>query len=210
MNYIIIEGPDYTGKSTLVSLLAAKLTEHGYEVETVREPGGTPMAEAMRKLLKDGNIPRSRDCELLGMLAARADVISQKVIPAIDAGKVVISDRGNPSSYAYQAYGDPDLINAYERFRPIAVPLNPLYVFLDASYETMLKRKEARAQEVDAIEMRYASEQAYNLLREAYTEAANLEPFVIKANTDTSTPEEILCQIILAIKSHLVTSVPSH
>jgi dTMP kinase len=210
MNYIIIEGPDYTGKSTLVSLLAAKLTEQGYDVETVREPGGTPMAEALRKLLKNKDIPRSRDCELLGMLAARADVISQKVIPAIDAGKVVISDRGNPSSYAYQAYGDPNLINAYERFRPITVPLNPLYVFLDASYETMRKRKAERAQALDAIEMRYDSEQAYNTLREAYAEAASLEPFAIKANTDTSTPEEILCQIILAIKSHLVTSGPNH
>ena len=210
MNYIIIEGPDYTGKSTLVGLLAEKLTELGYEVKTVREPGGTPMAEAMRELLRNPDIPRSRDCELLAMMAASADVISSEVIPAIDSGKVVISDRGNPSSYAYQAYGDPTLIHAYERLRPLTVPINPLYILLDATYATVKKRKQDRNQEVDAFEARYGSEEAYNNLREAYAEAASLEPFVIKASTDTATSEEILCQIILAIKSHLVTSGPNH
>jgi dTMP kinase len=99
--FVVVEGPDGAGKSTLVRWLAAELGAAGREVVTVREPGGTPVAEAVRAIVL-GTEGMSPSAELFLMLAARADLVARVVRPALDAGRVVLADRYELSTFVYQ------------------------------------------------------------------------------------------------------------
>ncbi len=101
--FVSFEGGEGVGKSTQIKLLAEKLTELGKEVVTTREPGGTPAAEAVRKVLLGNEFtnlsPRS---EALLFAGSRADVVANVVDPALSRGAVVLADRYLDSSVAYQ------------------------------------------------------------------------------------------------------------
>ena len=104
--FITLEGGEGAGKSTQIKRLAAELTALGYDVVTTREPGGTPEAEKIRNLLVQrdgGNWTPYVECLLL--YASRVQHVETLIKPALDAGKVVISDRFADSTRAYQAYG---------------------------------------------------------------------------------------------------------
>ena len=104
--FISIEGGEGVGKSTQVIALADALRARGIDVVTTREPGGTPGAEAIRKLLLDGSDDRwNVRAEALLFAAARSDHVAQHIRPALAAGKWVISDRFIDSSRAYQGQG---------------------------------------------------------------------------------------------------------
>ena len=100
---ITIEGGEGAGKTTVLRALRDALVEDGFEVVTTREPGGTPLAEAIRELLLHrGDEPVAADTELLLMFASRAQHVREVVLPALARGAWVISDRFTDSSYAYQ------------------------------------------------------------------------------------------------------------
>ena len=100
---LTIEGGEGAGKTTVLRALRDALVEDGYEVVTTREPGGTPLAEAIRELLLHrGDEPVAADTELLLMFASRAQHVREVVLPALARGAWVISDRFTDSSYAYQ------------------------------------------------------------------------------------------------------------
>lgn len=103
---ITFEGPDGAGKTTQVMLMAAALREKGYDVVVAREPGGTQISEAIRDILLD---PAFREMapltEALLYTASRAQLVSEVLLPAIEAGSVVLLDRFVDSSLAYQGYG---------------------------------------------------------------------------------------------------------
>ena len=104
--FISVEGGDGSGKSTQMQKIEAYLTEMGQEVLLTREPGGTPMAEKIREMILD---PANRDltgrAEMLLYAAARAQHVEEKILPALRAGKTVLSDRFTDSSIAYQGFG---------------------------------------------------------------------------------------------------------
>ena len=102
---IAIEGPEGAGKTTLTRRLAGRLRDWGADVVEVREPGGTPVAEAARRLALDPALAVSPVAELFLMLAARADLVSSVIRPALDAGRVVVTDRFALSTEAYQVAG---------------------------------------------------------------------------------------------------------
>lgn len=102
---IAIEGPEGAGKTTLAQGIARRLRGVGADVLEVREPGGTPVAEAARRLALDPALEVSPLAELFLMLAARADLVSQVVRPALAAGRVVLTDRFELSTEAYQVAG---------------------------------------------------------------------------------------------------------
>lgn len=103
---ITFEGLDACGKSTQMELLATGLRERGYVVLVTREPGGTPLGEAIRNILLD---PRhkgmSARAEALLYAAARANLVKHVIRPALEDGQVVLCDRYIDSSLAYQGYG---------------------------------------------------------------------------------------------------------
>lgn len=97
--FIALEGIDGSGKTTQAARLAATL---GEQTLLVREPGGTTAGERIRKLLKDGEVMLDPMAELLLFLAARGQLVSEVIRPAIEAGRDVVCDRFGDSSIAYQ------------------------------------------------------------------------------------------------------------
>ena len=116
---ISIEGGEGAGKSTVLSALRDALLADGEEVVSTREPGGTPLAERIRELLLGGSgEPVHPQTELLLMFASRAQHVREVVLPALQRGAWVISDRFTDSSYAYQGAGrglDEDFIATLEQ-----------------------------------------------------------------------------------------------
>ena len=104
--FITFEGGEGSGKSTQLSLLADALAQAGVAVATTREPGGTKLGESVRGLLLNPeNTEMDSRTELLLYEAARAQLVAAVVVPALDAGEVVLCDRFADSTTAYQGYG---------------------------------------------------------------------------------------------------------
>lgn len=105
--FVSLEGGEGAGKTTVLAALRAALQAEGGEVVCTREPGGTPLAERIRALLLDdgSHEPPTAETELLLIFAARAQHVRATILPALERGAWVISDRFTDSSYAYQGGG---------------------------------------------------------------------------------------------------------
>lgn len=103
--FVVFEGADGTGKSTQVAAVAHALSNSGHKVVVTREPGGSDVAETLRALVLDPATQIDDMTETLLFAAARADHVAKTIVPALDAGQVVISDRFVGSSIAYQSAG---------------------------------------------------------------------------------------------------------
>ncbi len=102
--FLAIEGPEGAGKSTQVRLLETWLRERGHDPLVTREPGGTEVAEQVRRVLLETDELAAKT-ELLLMLAARSSLVTTVIRPALEAGRVVLTDRFHLSTLAYQGYG---------------------------------------------------------------------------------------------------------
>lgn len=105
--FITFEGPEGGGKSTQVSLLAARLEKAGVKVLLAREPGGTPLGEAIRRVLQHDKAGEGMDplAEIFLFLASRAQLTRQAILPALERGEWALCDRFMDSTTAYQGYG---------------------------------------------------------------------------------------------------------
>jgi len=104
--FITLEGGEGAGKSTILNILRQTLEQQGIDVVVTREPGGTPVGEALRSILLNPQFHNlCPESELLLMFAARAQLVREVIIPALTAGKWVLSDRFTDASYAYQGGG---------------------------------------------------------------------------------------------------------
>jgi dTMP kinase len=116
--FVAIEGPEGAGKSSLAGALADRLAAGGREVVAVREPGGTPVAEAARAAFLDPRLDATPLAEVFLLLAARADLVAKVIRPAMARGAVVLCDRYDLSTEAYQIAGrglDPSAVRAANR-----------------------------------------------------------------------------------------------
>ena len=104
-HYIAFEGAEGAGKSSVVAMVGERIAARGDRVVTVREPGGTPVGEAVRSILLDGHLHPGARSEATLFAAARAQLVSEVVLPALEDGAWVLSDRSVYSSLAYQAGG---------------------------------------------------------------------------------------------------------
>ncbi len=141
--FIVLEGCEGAGKSRQTKLLAEALETRGMEVIATREPGGAPLAEALRKLILDPEYAPDALAELYMYSAARRDHLNNVVLPALDGGKIVVCDRFIYSTLAYQGYArglDIEFVREVNA-RTIA-PLKPdLALFLDVPPDEGFKRK---------------------------------------------------------------------
>ncbi|HNV87247.1 MAG TPA: dTMP kinase [Candidatus Omnitrophota bacterium] len=103
--FITFEGPEGSGKSTLIRFAQRYFRRRGISVLLLREPGGTPVSEKIREILLHEKGHVSEESELLLYLAARAELMKEKIFPAIEKGMVVLCDRFHDSTRAYQGYG---------------------------------------------------------------------------------------------------------
>jgi len=194
--FITFEGGEGCGKSTQVRRLAEALREKGVEVLLTREPGGTWLAEEIRRLIKDQSTETPCDrTELLLFLAARAQLVRNVIRPALRAGTWVVSDRFSDSTIAYQGYGRGlplDMVRAMNEFS--CEGLKPdLTLFLDVLPETARARRQDRERvtqtEADRIER--AGEAFHARLREGFRELAGSEPDRIVTIDANGTVDEV-------------------
>jgi len=169
--FLVVEGPDGVGKSTLVHRLADRLRGSGREVLDVREPGGTPIAEAARDAVLDPELNAAPLAELFLMLAARADLVEKVIRPALESGNVVLCDRYELSTWAYQVKGrmlPSDSVLAANRLATGGL-IPDLTIVLDAPEEKLEQRMRAAGKPLDRIEQ--AGAEVRRRITDAFREA---------------------------------------
>ncbi len=174
--FITIEGSEGAGKSTNIHFIQDYLNKKNIEFISTREPGGTPVAEKIRDLLLDkANTSLCDDAELLLMFAARSQHLNELIIPALEAGKWVLSDRFTDASFAYQGGGRGlswDKIAQLEQW--VQGSLRPdATILLDIPVDIGMQRVRERG-ETDRFEQEQLS--FFNRIREAYLKLANEDP----------------------------------
>ncbi len=152
--FVSFEGIDGSGKSTQARLLYDHLRATGGDVVLTREPGGSPGAEEIRKLVLEGATDRwSPETELLLFTAARRDHLERTVNPALEAGQVVICDRFADSTRLYQGLVRADLRGLVDQLHDLVIGQEPdLTVLIDMDPETGLSRALARGDGEDRFE----------------------------------------------------------
>ena len=146
--FITFEGPDGSGKTTVCNAVYQRLKDMGYDVVHTREPGGIEIAEKIRDIILDPqNVMMDAKPEALLYAASRRQHLVEKVIPSIEAGKVVICERFVDSSLAYQGYGRElgfDEVLSINKFA-IGDYFPDMTVYLDVDEKTGLERIKDRA-----------------------------------------------------------------
>ncbi|PYO72301.1 MAG: dTMP kinase [Gemmatimonadetes bacterium] len=170
--FVVVEGPEGAGKSTLVRWLGSELRAEGRDVLTVREPGGTPLAEAARKLALKSRHERAFGAELFLFLAARADLVERVIRPALENGQVVIADRFGLSTMAYQVAGRGlPRADVEAALRVATGGLSPdLTLVLDVPVAVGRERQQAAGKVQDRIERE--DDTFHTRVREAYRSAS--------------------------------------
>ncbi|KAA0696927.1 dTMP kinase [Halopseudomonas laoshanensis] len=174
--FITFEGPEGAGKSTNLQVFAQALNAAGCQPLLTREPGGTSVAERIRDVLLSHHEERMcSDAELLLMFAARAQHLHALIKPALDAGRVVISDRFTDATYAYQGGGrgiPVERIASLETW--VQGELRPdITVIFDVPVEVGMARARARS-ELDRFEVEEQS--FFEAVRNTYLSRAAAEP----------------------------------
>ncbi|MEZ0468667.1 dTMP kinase [Phaeobacter sp. SYSU ZJ3003] len=144
--FITFEGIDGSGKSTQCRLLAERLQAAGREVVLTREPGGSPGAEEIRRLVLEGDPDKwSAETEILLFTAARRDHLERTIEPALAAGKVVICDRFADSTRMYQGLSRGDLRATVDQLHDLMIGREPdLTILIDMDPATGLSRAKGR------------------------------------------------------------------
>jgi dTMP kinase len=193
--FIVFEGIEGSGKSTQARLLAEWLRARGRVAVLTREPGGTQIGEEIRRALLHGGDEVPARTELLLMLAARAAFVDGVVHPALAAGSVVVADRYELSSVAYQGYGRGLPLEELRRANRFATGgLAPdLTLVLDVGLEEGAARRLAAGRSADRIER--AGDAFHRSVAEAYRLLATTEPGVVLVS-GAGAPESVHAAVL--------------
>lgn len=189
--FIVLEGGEGVGKTTQATLLSSWLTGAGIDHVRAREPGGTPVGEAIRSVvLGRTDLDMPAESELFLILAARAAFVRDVVRPALDAGKVVVADRYSMSTLAYQGFGrglDPGEIRRSSELATSGLEPD-LYVVLDLSVADGAERRRREGLGEDRIE---SEGQAFlNEVRDGYLALAADDPRA-RVVSGSGSPEDV-------------------
>lgn len=174
--FITMEGPDGSGKTTQIDLLKKYLEKKGYDIVIAREPGGTVIGEAIRKIILNPEYEEmGHMTELLLYASARAQLVNQVIKPALTEGKAVICDRFVESSAVYQGIGRGlGVDTVYEVNNYALGDVQPkLTIFMDLDAEEGIKRKKEQA-ELDRMEKEDLS--FHKRVVDGYRQLARLYP----------------------------------
>lgn len=171
--FITFEGIDGSGKSTQILLLREYLVKNGHKVVTLREPGGTELSEYIRAVLLNKKLEVSDISELLLFQAARADLVKTIVLPSLDQGRIVLSDRYFDSTTAYQGYGRGIDLKVIEKSNQIG----SLGVLPDMTFYLKIERSvgQNRDLEKDLDRMELSGDDFYDKVIHGYDELARKE-----------------------------------
>ena len=191
---IVIDGGNGAGKGTCLSALEGHLRDQGLAVVMTREPGGTGIGERIREILLDRSASNMFDVtELMLFAAARAQHVREKIIPAINAGKIVVSDRFDSATISFQHFGRGLSLELIKQLNDIAVDgVRPdMTIILDLDPVTGLERVVSRGSQLDRMEKENV--EFLQRARKGYLEQAKEDPdhFVI---IDSSQPRENVWQ----------------
>jgi len=206
--FITFEGTEGSGKTTQCRRLARSLRAQGYQVLETREPGGTPLAETIRKLLltssnlKDHRESITPSCESMLILAARSQHVAHVIQPALAKGIIVLCDRFFDSTLAYQGYArglDKTFLNKAQRF--ITNGLQPhLTFFLDLPIQDGLARRK-RSKEQNRLDLESLS--FHQRVRQGFLALAKEHPKRIKTVAARQSPHTLATQIE-SITEHII------
>ena len=205
---ITIEGLDGAGKSTLAEALAAEIAARGCAVELLREPGGVPVSERIRELVKDPLLEVSPRTEALLYAAARAQLVVERLEPLLTAGAIVLLDRFVDSSLAYQGAGRAlgmDQVAAINRFA--TGPLEPdRTLLLRITPAAGRERQRERSSSPDRLEQE--GDGFFELIAAAYDELARAEPDRIRIIDAAQPPRQVLEGALAALEDLLGDACP--
>ena len=201
--FVVVEGLEGAGKSTAIDVVKQYLQQAGHDVVCTREPGGTPLAESLRTLVKQVQTSEivAAKTELLLMYAARMQLLTNVIKPALEQGKWVLGDRHDMSSRAYQGGGrqlDEAFINQLRQ--AVLEGITPdLTLYLDIDPVIGLQRAKARGG-LDRIEQEQLG--FFQRTRDKYLQIAASEPNIV--TIDASQPiEQVRSSLVSALDKAL-------
>lgn len=181
--FITFEGIDGGGKTTQLALAAKWLRAQGYEVVESREPGGTPLAERVRELVLDPELPLTTTTQTLLYLAARSEHVDKLLRPSVVAGKIVLCDRFSDSTLAYQGLAQGKGLEELAMLRKLcgfaSEGLAPdLTLVFDGRPEVLVQRRQQRGvsdrYELQGLEFQQALRKGFLALAQAEPERIQL------------------------------------
>lgn len=196
---ITIEGLDGAGKSTLAAALAGEIGNRRTPVELLREPGGVPLSEAIRTLVKDPAQRIAPRAEALLYAAARAQLVSERLMPLLETGALVLLDRFVDSSLAYQGAGRELGVEQLRDINAFATGgLAPdRTLLLEIPLHAGRERQIARGAQADRLEN---EDQAFfEAIASAYEQLAAAEPARIRRIDATRPPDQVLSDALTQI-----------
>jgi len=215
---ITLEGGEGAGKSTLLQQLAQFLTARGYEVVTTREPGGSTLGNQIRQWLLQVNekMPIAPMAELLLFLAARAQHIKELIKPALEAGKIVLCDRFNDSTVAYQgaarALNPKTVKQLCTTVCGSTIPELTLFLNVDPkvglSRSKALEKEQAKSGALDRIESESLS--FHVQVQKAFKKIASQEPLRVYTIDANQTQEAVLKEAIRAVEELVLLPTSKH
>jgi dTMP kinase len=196
--FVVFDGPDGSGKTTQFHRFCHLASDAGLPVVEVREPGGTAIGEQVRRILLDpANEDMDLRCEMLLYMASRAQLVSQKIAPALETGQLVVADRFISSTLAYQgAAGGLDLA-AIEAVAAVAVGrcMPDLVLVFDVDQATAAGRLSPL---LDRIEQRGADFHAR--VRQGYLDQAGRHPDRYRVIDATADADTVFSRLLAAVR----------
>ena len=194
--FIVLEGPDRCGKSTQAKLLFNTLLAHGKEVVLTREPGGTDTAEKIRPIVLEPGLDVRPMAELFLYEASRAQHTQEKILPALEAGKIVLCERYTMSTCAYQGYGrgiDLKMIDTLNQIATLGLVPDLTLVFLMSDKYFVERGEYLYSDRLEKEDIKFRQQ-----MRKGYLELISKTPnaYLIDADKNISSIESRVIQLI--------------